>query len=127
MKVTKLQRNPKLGIKIGLGQDFFLRIGGSVSIEGSGLDVKFLEVTADSRCPIGVVCVWEGRVSCLVEVNYRESLCQIILTAPGLRWWPSEGTFGEYQILYRVEPYPQAGTRISRDEYRLALRINKLL
>jgi len=110
---------------VSLGQEFSLRIGESASIRGEELQIRFLEVTEDSRCPAGVVCVWEGRVSCLVEITYRESLNRVELTEPGLTSWPPENTFNEYEIAYHVEPYPQVGTEIASEEYRLILRITK--
>ena len=110
---------------VSLGQEFSLQIGESATIRGEKLQVRFLEVTEDSRCPTGVVCIWEGRVSCLVEITYRESLHQVELTEPGLTSWPPENTFKEYKIAYHVEPYPQAGTEIAAEEYRLALRISR--
>lgn len=110
---------------VDLGQEFSLHIGESASIRGEELQVKFLEITEDSRCPTGVVCVWEGRVSGLVEITYRESIHSIVLTEPGSTSWPSEITFEDYKITYHVEPYPQAGTEIAKEEYRLELTISK--
>jgi hypothetical protein len=110
---------------VDLGQEFSIHIGESASIRGEELQVKFLEITEDSRCPTGVVCVWEGRVSGLVEITYRESIYSIVLTEPGSISWPSEITFEEYKITYNVEPYPQAGTEITKEEYRLELTIRK--
>ena len=110
---------------VDLGQEFSIRIGESASIQGEELQVRFLEVTEDSRCPTGVVCIWEGRVSCLVEINYRGSLDSLVLTEPGLTDFPSEQSFHEYNISYHIEPYPQAGTEIAIEEYRLDLRISK--
>ena len=110
---------------VSLGQEFSLRIGESASIRGEELQVRFLEVTEDSRCPTGVVCIWEGRVSGLLEITYRESLHRVELTEPGLTSWPPENIFNEYKIAYHVEPYPQAGTEIVAEDYRLFLRISK--
>jgi hypothetical protein len=110
---------------VDLGQEFSLRIGESASIKGEELQVRFLEVTEDSRCPTGVVCIWEGRVSGLLEIAYRESLHRAELTEPGLTSWPPEYPFNEYKIAYHVEPYPQAGIEIAVEDYRLVLRISK--
>lgn len=108
-----------------IGQEFSLRIGESKGIKGEDLQIKFLEVTEDSRCPKDVVCVWEGRVSCLMEITYRESLHQVILNEPGSTNWPPETSFKEYNISYHVEPYPEADTEIKSNEYRLVLVISK--
>ena len=110
---------------ISIGQEFSLQIGESKNIKGEELQLRFLEVTEDSRCPTGVVCVWEGRVSCLLEITYGKSIQRIVLTEPGATNWPSETSFGEYKISYHIEPYPQAETEIAADEYRLVLRIIK--
>lgn len=110
---------------VNLGQEFSLRIGESASIKGEELQVRFLEVTEDSRCPRGVVCVWEGRVSCLVEITYRGSLDSVVLTEPGLTDFPTEQSFHEYKLAYHIEPYPQASAEITEDEYRLHLKISK--
>jgi hypothetical protein len=111
--------------KVSLGQKFSLGIGESANIKGEQLKARFLEVTEDSRCPTGVVCVWAGRVSCLVEITYGGSLESVILTEPGSNNFPVEQTFHEYKISYHIEPYPQAGTQIAVEEYRLALTISK--
>lgn len=111
--------------EVSLGHEFSLRIGENASIKGEELQVRFLEVTEDSRCPTGVVCIWEGRVNCLVEITYRESIYRVGLTEPGLTSYLSENVFIDYKITYHVEPYPQAGTEIATEDYRLDLRISK--
>ena len=112
-------------MKASLGQEFSLAIGQSSVIEGEGLQIKFLEVVGDSRCPRGVTCIWAGEVSCTVEITYRESLQRVMLTEPGMTSWPPEKPFQEYSIAYHVEPYPEAGTDIRKEEYRLHLRVSK--
>ncbi len=110
---------------VSLGEEFSLRMGESASVKGEDMQMRFVEVTEDSRCPTGVVCVWEGRVSCLVGITYRGSLHRVELTEPGPTARPAEYVFEEYRIAYHVEPYPQAGTEISAEEYHLNLRIGK--
>jgi hypothetical protein len=110
---------------VDLGQEFSLHIGKSANIRGEQLQVKFLEITEDSRCPTGVVCVWEGRVSGRVEITYLESIHNLVLTEPGSTSWPSEITFGDYKIIYHIEPYPQAGIEIVKEEYSLELTVSK--
>ena len=110
---------------VSLGQEFILHVGETAEIEGEELQIKFLEVLEDSRCPRGVTCVWEGRVSCMTEITYRESLHRITLTQPGLTDWPIKESFEQYQISFDVEPYPEAGKEIPEDDYLLVLRITK--
>jgi hypothetical protein len=40
-----------------------LAVGEEMQIPGTVLRVGFVGVASDSRCPIGVVCVWEGNAA----------------------------------------------------------------
>lgn len=113
------------GTKVSLGQEFSLHIGESASIEGEELRIKFLEVVEDSRCPKGGKCVWAGRVTCAVEITYRQSLYKVTLIPPGLTDWPPGESRDKYDISFYVEPYPDIDKKISDDEYLLVLTITK--
>ena len=112
-------------VKVHLDEEFSLKSGQTVVISGENLKIEFIEVTEDSRCPKGVTCIWEGRVSCLVEITYRESLHSVVLTEPGLTKFPPEQSFQEYKFGYHIEPYPEASVDIAKEEYRLYLKISK--
>jgi len=56
---------PSLGHPIILGYNQVLRI------EEEGLEVKFLGIISDSRCPKGAVCYWPGEVVALVKVSKK--------------------------------------------------------
>lgn len=111
-------------IKAGLGEEFVLAVGQSASIDGEGLTIRFIEVTEDSRCPEGVECVWEGRVTCLVDIIYSDSTYQQELTQSG-RSSTSVLEFQGFEIMFDVQPYPTFGKEIKTDEYRLVLTINR--
>ena len=112
-------------VKVRLGEEFSLKSGQVAVISDENLKIEFVEVTGDSRCPKGVTCIWEGRVSCLAEITYRGSLDSLVLTEPGLTNFPPEQSFHGYKLAYHIEPYPQAGAEIAEDEYRLHLKISK--
>jgi hypothetical protein len=50
-----------------LGDPFALRYGQSVHLDDAKLKIEFHAVEQDSRCPVGVVCVWEGQ--CVVGLS----------------------------------------------------------
>ena len=112
-------------ISVNLGQKFNLAIGRSASISEEGLKIQFTEVISDSRCPRGALCVWEGEVSCLVEITYLESLHRKVLTQPGLTEGPYRSDFEEYEITFEVQPYPELGKQIKSEDYQLELAIRK--
>jgi hypothetical protein len=111
--------------KISLGEEVSLNISQSASIKGEELQIKFVEVVEDSRCPRGVTCIWAGEVKCMVEITHRDSLQQVTLIEPSSTSWPSVESFNQYQIAFHVEPYPEAGIDIALNEYQLLLKITK--
>jgi len=109
-------------INAKLGEEFSLMPGQSASVMGEPLAIRFLEVVNDSRCPTGVTCIWEGQVTCLVEIIYADSQNRMTLTQPGSG--QGRADFEEYSIEFQVQPYPEAGKQIAKQDYRLQLVID---
>lgn len=117
---------PKAGGEAAiLGKEFSLLIGESVAIKGENLEITFLKVLEDSRCPKGVQCVWQGRAKSLVRFVSKNTT-ELELTEPGLTDSLAQYTFQDYYITFRLLPYPEAGREITADQYRLQMTINKL-
>jgi len=112
-------------IRADLGQEFNLHIGQTAFIEDEQIKFKFVEVVADSRCAKGATCIWQGEITCTVEITYLESLHRKTLTQPGLTEEPSRDAFKEYIITFNVQPYPELEKEIKTNEYRLQLVIEK--
>ncbi|MFC1972275.1 hypothetical protein ACFLVE_02575 [Chloroflexota bacterium] len=112
--------------KTRLGEEFSLPISQSVVITGEDLDIKFVEVSEDSRCPKDVTCVWEGRVTAVVEISKGGSSQQLNLSQPGLTDAPAREQYEQYEVTYKIEPYPEkAEVQITAEEYRLLIIVNK--
>ena len=111
--------------KARLGEEFSLSIGQSIVITGEDLKIKFVEVLEDSRCPRGVTCIWEGRVTADVEISTGGSTEKLELSQPGLTEVPARETYRGYELAYKVEPYPEEDKEIAADEYRLILIVNR--
>ncbi len=114
-------------VQANLGQEFSLSIGQTASIKGEDLQLKFLQVVNDSRCPSNVTCIWQGQASCLVEITYLESVQRVTLVQPGLTEEPSRIDFNDYLIQFNLTPYPEAGKEIKKTDYRLQLVVTKTL
>jgi hypothetical protein len=112
--------------RVRLNEEFSLSVGQRASIEGEGLEVRFNEVIEDSRCPRGVTCIWAGRASCALELAHKGPSYRIVLTEPGLTDEYAKETYEGYELVFHVTPYPEAGTQIAKDAYRLHLIISKL-
>jgi hypothetical protein len=106
------------------GITFTLAIGQSASLNGEDLIIRFVDVIGDSRCAAGVVCIWAGEASCMVEIDYADKVFDKVLTQPGLTE-PAQTDFADFTIAFNLEPYPQAGEQIKDKDYRLELQISK--
>jgi hypothetical protein len=113
-------------VQVRLNEEFCLSIGQYASVTGEDLVVSFEEVTEDSRCPSDVTCVWEGRVSCVVELMHTGSSDRMTLTEPGLTSEYTREEYEQYELAFHVTPYPEAGNNIANDTYRLHLIISRL-
>lgn len=111
-------------IPAGLGEEVELRPGQAVYIEAEALKARFVEVVADSRCPIGAKCVWAGEVSCTLEITYRNEPYTKTIVQPGLSSHYAIEIFKVYEFRFNVWPYPGADEEIKSDEYRLQLVID---
>ena len=112
--------------KTPFSQEFSLRIGQSEQIGDAELEIKFEKVTEDSRCPKGATCIWAGQVSCEVLITDKKYSSYLTLTEPGLPNFPNQTIYKSYRLVYHVQPYPELSKKISAEEYRLVLIIEKL-
>ncbi len=55
-----------------LGSEFNLSFGEEKAVFNEDLKIRFSEVKEDSRCPIDVICGWEGRLVVTLEVNSQD-------------------------------------------------------
>jgi hypothetical protein len=111
-------------IEADLGEEFSLAIGQKAIITGEDLEIRFREVSEDSRCPRDVICVWEGEVVCLLEVTRGGVSEQITLTQSGLTDQPAREFYQDYVFTFNVEPYPEEAEKpIKSSEYRLRLTL----
>ncbi len=110
-------------VSASLGREFTLPVGKTAVISGENLALEFMEVTADSRCPRGVQCVWAGEAKCRVLVTYKGLTMEVVLTQPGGSLTTQD--FAQYKMNFRLEPYPEAGKKIASSDYKLVMTITR--
>lgn len=97
-----------------LGEAFTLSIGVTASFKDEPLQLRFVDVPSDSRCPEGVVCVWAGDAA--VRIQFTESVDTL-----HTMYNPSEVTRGAYTVrMLQLDPYPKHG--VPRDTSAYAAR-----
>jgi hypothetical protein len=105
------------------GEQFTLPVGETAGIKGESLAFKLIEVTADSRCPTGVVCIQAGEAKCHMLITYKGVETEAIFTQLGGS--VTNVTFKQYKISFTVEPYPEAGKEIAASDYKIVMTVTK--
>ena len=98
--------------------------GKEVKVKGEDLQLTFVSVMDDSRCPEGATCVWagNGRVH-LIARNSKGDCAEFDLNTT---LEPLEHDFGRYQIkLVQLSPYPSIKHTSKPDEYVATLVVTK--
>jgi hypothetical protein len=111
-------------VSAALGTQFTLPAGQTAIIPGESLKIKFVEVTADSRCAKGVECVWAGQADCLMLLYKGDSQTSLTFTQEGSNEVNSID-FNVYNVVFKLEPYPEAGKEIKPADYRLVMTVTK--
>ena len=112
-----------------LGDPFPIKYGQSVHLDDAKLKIGFHTVAQESRCPVGVVCVWEGQ--CIVGLSLTRDSGEtenFTLTArAGHPELAAAEVFGHRVELHGVEPAPTRDEPSPKHEqYRLSVEISTL-
>jgi hypothetical protein len=92
----------------------------------TGIHISLDSVLNDSRCPKGVICIWEGnaRVRFIYSKNVQDTRFE--LNTHGSLSFPSDTVIDGYRIeLIDLNPYPEAGKIIPQSEYRAEIKITE--
>ena len=110
---------PKIVSKLQLGKTYSL----------DTVQIKFVDVLSDSRCPSDVTCVWAGQVIALVEVYENKTLIE----KKELVFEPGKNKNKELMTLFtskksiiiahNVLPYPKSREKIKKEDYYLQLEV----
>jgi len=102
-----------------LGEEFDLAYGQFTQIHAEDISIKFLDVAGDSRCPTGVVCVWEGNAEIILLVNSDTLSINTTLEPKIIDYKP-------YTVeLISVLPYPKWNEQIALEDYLIRLMVTR--
>ncbi|NNC49397.1 MAG: hypothetical protein HKO01_02555 [Flaviramulus sp.] len=120
------QDSTKVGTPIIVAK---LYLGKSLNIDN--VEVKFVKVLQDSRCPKGVTCIWAGEVIVLVDVfkEGKKFETQKITINSKI---PLKSRFGNLFSsddvtisALNVQPYPIYDKKINPEDYYIQLEIKR--
>jgi len=101
--------------------ELVLQYGESKNLPREDIRVTFEKVLEDSRCPVGVTCVWEG------NAKIRLALLELDIGSVGelnsnRKIDPDSLVFAGYTIRIKsLDPYPIDGVSIDSMDYRVTL------
>ena len=113
-------------IQASLDKEFSLSMGQTAELKGEGITIQFEGIQEDSRCPKGATCFWAGRVVSVLLINDNGLTSRIVLIEPDTTGESGQNTYKQYQFTSSVQPYPELGKQISKDDYRLFLTVKKI-
>lgn len=110
-----------------LDKSFELALGQKGVCECGGISITFEKVLEDSRCPVGVDCVWFGQVKVRLKIRTSteeqvfEPSYSLIQSS-----FPSAQIGGYSVMFFGLSPYPEGETKIRDEDYRASLMVTKL-
>ena len=93
-----------------------LKVGQELPVGGSVVRILFARVVEDSRCPIDVVCVWEGNA--LVELGIRAGMGPTFPLQLNTALQPRAIEWNGVRVtLLEVQPAPRASQPTRPEDY----------
>ena len=123
--VTRSVAGPSEPKSVPLGESFTLKVGESARIEAEALQIGFEDVSADSRCPKGERCIWEGDATVRVWL-WKASEARETDELHTSSKEPGAVSYRGYGVkLLRLDPYPVSGKTIARGDYLATLEVTR--
>jgi hypothetical protein len=108
---------------IKLDEQFVLAPDGAARIAETGISLRFIGVTGDSRCPADAICIQGGDALVRIEVFTEKARSTgYDLHTGDMR--PVEHN-GLIISLIQLEPYPFSSRSIQPADYRATLRVTR--
>jgi hypothetical protein len=102
-----------------------LRVGQETVVPGTVLRVTFVGVLEDSRCPVGVTCVWEGNAE--AEVGLAMGMGPTVPVRINTSLDPTQPEWNELRLtIVELLPQPRVDDPPRPDGYTLRLRIEAI-
>jgi hypothetical protein len=99
-----------------------IRVGRTIIVDGTR--IRFEAVESDSRCPVDVVCVWQGDAVArfVIEQTGAPSSGVTLKLHTGLE--PRSGTGHGFRVeLLTLQPSPRASTPTKADDHVASIKV----
>ena len=116
-------------VHFGAGESFSLDQGATACLTGAeAFSIRFDSVSGDSRCPVGVQCIWAGRVDAVFTLSQgKDTRTTVTLSSGDLgQGGKGETSLNGYTVkLEGVMPAKEEGKPIAQKDYKAKLRVSK--
>ena len=120
--LTFAQNTPKENIK-------YVKFTQKKCLKKSGYQIVLKELVSDSRCPVGVTCVWAGEASAIVSVYKDSKLVEdntMVFSMKNIeenkKWFSKYLPEKQRKIKsISVFPYPKQGVVIDKKDYYIKI------
>jgi hypothetical protein len=103
------------------GAQVTLAPGAGVSVKDAQLEVRFVAVTEDSRCPADVTCIWAGEIKAQIEIRQNSQPASRVEILEG-----GSTVAGGYRVtVVRVEPQRVSSAPVAPQDYRVTMNVDK--
>jgi hypothetical protein len=120
-------KKPVGKVETTLNTQFQLKYGQNAQIRTERLEVNFIEVTEDSRCPSDVACIWQGQVTVglnLTKNGKNFGKLNLTLSPDGNNL--AMQSFDRYTVkLMQVLPYPKSDQKTRIADYSVTLVVSR--
>ena len=105
--------------------DMTLKAGEELAVAGSLVKITFARVLEDSRCPVDVVCVWEGNA--VVELGIRVGMGPTFPLQLNSSLQPQAANWNQVRLtLLELQPAPRAEVPIQPEDYSVKIRVESV-
>jgi hypothetical protein len=116
------QGGEKAGAK--RGEPFELKARETRQLTDTNLQVRFEGVPQDSRCPVGVQCVWAGDATVELTLERPPAAAETRSLHTSERFGRETDYAGLVVRLVRLDPHPREGATIAPEDYRVTLVVD---
>ncbi len=108
---------------VKLSKEFALTASQRATVTSNKITVEFVKVLEDSRCPVGVDCVWAGNAKLEVRIS-KGKISKTFEMNTALD--PKTITFQGYKIeLVNLNPAPTPDTDVTQRKYTASFIVKK--
>lgn len=100
---------------------------GTIKDYENQIDLKFIHLVEDSRCPEGVQCIWAGRAVVEIRINSTDIITLAIGDLTGATNTPYVNfvEYNNYKITLLEVTYKQKKHQGKEEKYQIKLRVDK--